>query len=283
MKPAVAGRHLRGRKVIVAGLVAALGCLAVPSLAAAGTPVGTITRAVADPGWERGKLAGSVRCVGCPGPSSTPDWTPMVFVQPSLPSYACDGDQWLDSDPNTKQVWSPGRQTSTAPVTFDLHDVPLLRGVHGQRVCVLVLHDHRYQEPVCLRQAEILGLPPSSCPYVDHWVAETAASATFTVEQPAPQPPLPEPRTPPVNPDVEQAPEPKPLTMATARARAKRALSRQLGKRWRQGTRRRVRCEVITATVIECRARWRYRERRQMRRVLVSKDDGTVKARVRSG
>jgi hypothetical protein len=274
-------------------LVAAVGqCLGIalllPGLAGA-APTASVTRAVADSTWGKAHVTGSVSCADCAGSSTYVRWTPIVTVQPSLPAYQCRGDEWADSDPNTRVLWGGGEQTGNASVPFDLRDAPILTGVFGQRLCVLVVHISRYREPLCLAQAPILGLDPNvACPPTDHIVDSALTSSILTVE--APQPP----QTPvveapsPAAPDVdtsEEAPATtpvRPLSVAEARVKALQALRKTLGRRWTRGIRKRLTCQRGgTSQAVSCRARWRYRGRAMTRRVNVGVDGAKVRALVR--
>jgi hypothetical protein len=125
-------RPMRTRLAVLA-LAVVVAVLVAPSAAAYS---GAITRAHANDTWTRGSIAGYVDWTDC---GSDPcSWLPIATVQPVLPAYGCRGDEALDSDPNTRNVWNGGGRTANGTATFDLADVPILSGVHGQRLCLSV-------------------------------------------------------------------------------------------------------------------------------------------------
>jgi hypothetical protein len=93
---------------------AALVLLGAPAFATA-EPTGALTLAESNNDWTTAHIAGSISENGQfagygPGyPASLVQWVPVVTVAPSLPEYNCQGDEWQDSDPNTRVVYSGGR------------------------------------------------------------------------------------------------------------------------------------------------------------------------------
>lgn len=147
----------------------------------------TITRATYNADYSRGSFAFTANFTDCSGSCT---WLPIATVQPSLPSYSCRGDEWRDQDPNTRQVWSGGNQTGNGSVTADLTDVPILTGVPGQRLCVSAVRQRSVQDPVCIAQAPILGIDPSTCPYVNQITSHALGGAILTSAPVAPVGPV---------------------------------------------------------------------------------------------
>lgn len=235
-------------------LAALLGLAILAPSAAASS--GAITRAYADPAWTRGSFAGQVTWTDCAGFCK---WLPVATVQPTLPVYRCLGDEVLDSDPNTYMVWSGGNHTTNEIASFDIGDVPILYGVQGQRLCVSVIETRRIQEPVCLVQAPILGLDPSTCPLVDKLVPHVVATTLLSLA-----PPTPLPTSPTTDPPENAAPAIRPRNVA------KVALARRFGKRWKRASAKQVTCRSLP-NGWACRVSWRYAGRRFKGKVLVSR------------
>ena len=264
----------------VIGLATLLATLAlVPTAGAA--PTAQIDVATVDAAWTKARVVGSVSCTDCAGSNAYIDWLPVVTAQPSLPEYSCRGDEWADSDQNTRVLWSGGKKTGNTTVRFDLADALILPGVFGQRVCVLVVHTSRYQEPVCLAQAPILGYPPSSCPLVDHIVDDPVTSGLLTVAPPAVAPPTDPPAGEVPPPALQPEPTPLFLSMTKARAKAKVALRAALGRRWVRGTKKKLSCARESPGAVKCAARWRYKGAKLLRRVSVTLDEDGLTAAVR--
>lgn len=177
------------------GLVTALAALALAQAAAGYS--GEITRADANDTWTRGSLAGSVNWTDCSG--SFCSWLPVATVQPALPTYNCRGDEGIDSDPNTVPVWSGGTRTANGLASFDVTEVPIVAGVHGQRLCLTAIEKVRMRDPVCVAQAPILGMDPNDCPLIDRIVGRVITSRFLTVPQRV-EPRPSDPRTPVVDP-----------------------------------------------------------------------------------
>lgn len=192
---------VRGKLWVV--LVAA--ALALPSQASASSAA--ISRAYSNPEWTRGSLAASVEWTGCQTGFAC-SWLAVATIQPSLPSYNCTGEEWLEagSDPNIQSIWSDGGHGANGATSFDLTGVPILPAVHGQRLCVSVVFDYWRRNPVCVIQAPILGLDPEvDCPFekVIQW--EDLASKLLEVEPPPPPAPVAaQETTPPPTPSVKR-------------------------------------------------------------------------------
>ena len=181
---------LRFRRACVRHLVA-LVCAAAAAFAGASAALassGQITQATATPDWTSGSVAGSVTWDGCSGNNAGGNcsWVPLAAAQPSTPSYACYGTDRFSSDPNIRQVWNGGGQTNNGTVSFNVPNASILYGVYGQRLCVYVLWTNHIQDPVCIAQAPILGIDPSTCPIVDRPTSTELVGAFFTVQQPSP-------------------------------------------------------------------------------------------------
>ena len=273
------------RRFLVASLLTGGLALTVP-LSASAAPTAAITRASTEPTWTRAHIAGTIACLDCAGSLTFSKWTPIVTVQPSLPEYYCRGDEWADSDPNTRVIWGGPQQTGNATIPFDVPDALIMAGVYGQRVCALVVHVSRYREPICVAQAPILGLDPNvACPLEDHIFDMPLTSSLLTVE--TPQTPAQEPAVPSIPPAGANLPDgpaselPARLSSNRARAAATSALRRKLGRRWTRGARKRFSYSRASSVKIVCRVRWRYRSRGESRRVTVTLDGAAIRTTVR--
>jgi hypothetical protein len=259
-------------KRALAAAVAALAASALLAQAAAASS-GSITRAYANATWTRGSLAGSVAWTDCGGGFCS--WIPIATVQPSLPEYGCQGDEALDSDPNTQVVWNGGGRNANGAVSFDLVDAPILNGVHGQRLCLSAVQTTQIRDPICAAQAPILGMDPNSCPLVNVIAGRVLATTLLGLEPApavvAPQPPV-VPQTSAPVPPVEQEP-------AKPAQRARAALVKRFGRRWRLGKAKRLRCRKAGKRWA-CRVTWREGRRRYKGTVFVS-DTGKATVRVR--
>lgn len=170
---------------LLAALVTA-GLLAGPASAS----TGTITRAYADPSWTKGSLAGSVTFDECQ-PGFACSWLAYATVQPSLPSYYCNGKEWLEySDRNIRMVWSQGGLTANGTTGFDLPSASILPAVHGQRLCVSVVYDFWRRDIVCVATAPVFGDDPNNCPYEKVIVSKALASKLLEIEPPPLAPPV---------------------------------------------------------------------------------------------
>lgn len=196
-------------------------------------------------------------------------------MQPTLPEYRCLGDEALDGDPNTQQVWSGGRRTTNGTATFDVVDVPILTGVHGQRLCLSAIETLRIRDPVCVAQAPILGMDPNNCPLIDRIVGRVIATALLTVEAPQLLPSSPPPTVPP----SEAAPVR--LSRREAERAAKHVLARRFGRKWQLGKRKRLICTRLGPTVRKCRVSWSYGTSHYKGRVVVSEDAEGIGTRIR--
>jgi hypothetical protein len=166
-----------GSAIVIAALLMVVG----PATATASS--GQISQATANESWTQGSFAFSATWTDCgSGPCN---WLPVATVQPALPEYGCQGDEALDSDPNTKLVWSGGQRTSNDTASASLNNVPILSGVHGQRVCLSVIETRQIRDPVCVAQAPVFGDDPNTCPFVDRIFNHVLASRLLEVSQPA--------------------------------------------------------------------------------------------------
>lgn len=173
----------RGKLLAALLLGTALAALLVASSAAASSA--QFTRAYFNSDYSRGSFAFTETFTDCSG---TCTWLPIATVQPSLPSYSCRGDEWNDSDPNTKVVWTGANQTGNSTVSADLSDVPILTGQSGQRICVSGVRQMQVRDPVCVAQAPILGMDPSTCPFVSRISGLAVGSAILTLAPATPPP-----------------------------------------------------------------------------------------------
>ncbi len=145
-----------------------------------------------------------------------------MTVAPSLPEYSCQGDEWSDSDPNTRVVYSGGARTAPGTVAFDVPAASILPGVYGQRACLSEVATINRQEPVCIVQAPILGKDPHTfCPFVNTITQRFVAGKTITPTQTAVGNSTTPPTTPPTSPGAGPAlPQPISLSKSEARNRA---------------------------------------------------------------
>ena len=200
---------------------------------------GQINHAYANQDWTRGSFAMSVTWTDCgSGPCS---WLPVATVQPTLPSYSCHGDEALDSDPNTRNVWSGGNQSANGTVATDISDVPILSGVQGQRLCVSVIEQRQIRDPVCVAQAPVFGMDPNDCPFINQIVYHVLATKLLTLQ-----------------PGTAAQAGGDALTKSTARKSARRALKRKFGRRYKRGKRKRLNCAKKSETKFKCRVKWVY-------------------------
>jgi hypothetical protein len=259
-----------------AAILAILGaCLVIAPAADAYS--GQITRAWTNANWTRGNIAGSVTWTDCTDPCS---WIPYATVQPSLPDYRCLGDELLDNDPNTSQIWSGGGHTTNGTASFDLPNTPILTGVYGQRVCLMAIETLHIRDPVCVAQAPILGLDPNDCPFIDRYVGRVIATALLT-QAPVLVLDPPAPPQPPKKPSTEIKPDPvSVLTKTEARNGTTKALSRKFGKRWKRGRSKHLKCARRSETKLSCAVSWRFGDFRYKGRVTVSESHAGVKARI---
>jgi hypothetical protein len=139
---------------------------------------GQITRANANLNWTLGSFAMSLSWTECG--ASDCYWRPVATVQPTLPSYACTGDEALDSDPNTELVWNGGAETTNTTASFDESDVDILQGVQGQRLCLSVITGARSQQ--CIQMMIEKGEDPNLCPLIDRTTHRVFASTFLTVD-----------------------------------------------------------------------------------------------------
>ncbi len=230
---------MKSTAALAATLIAAFVMIAVP----ASPSTGEITSAVASPDWIHGSVAGSVAWDQCPEGCQ---WTAFAYVEPSLPEYHCGSEDLFNSDPNVRQIWNSGAQTTNGTTRLNVTNAAILPGVFGQKACLVVVYHRSYIDPICRTQAEVLegfGGPPweTVCLSEDHTLFEPHGSRVFTVE-PATSPVIPAPVVPPpaviVAPSIPVAPSthvviPKPLTQAQKLAKALKACrkDRKKGKR----------------------------------------------------
>jgi hypothetical protein len=231
-------------------LGAAILVISAPPATAA--PTGTLTTAETDSGWTKAHIAGSMTEDGVLSgygpdyPAHLVEWRPVVTVAPSLPAYACDGTEPLDSDPNTTNAYWGPTQTTPGTFPFDIPNAAILNGVYGQRACLTEVATVSAQQAVCIVQAPILGMDPHACPFVQKIVSTVAAGKLITLAPP------------PTTPD-DPAPTPT-LTLgrSEALAQARKALKRQLRSFQRGHARKILITKTINATRRRCRASWTY-------------------------
>lgn len=240
-------------------VVAALGVVAPDAQAT----TGAITTATATADWTQGHIAGSITWTDCAAASCP--WTPIVTVQPSLPEYYCRGDESLDSDPNTRVVWSGGQQTTDTTVAFDVPEALILPGVFGQRACLSAIETVHHQDPLCVAQAPIFGMDPASCPVQAYTTTtQPIASALLAVPPPAPDP------SPPIPDPPATLPPSTALTAPFAKRTATTALGKRYGAKWKKGSHRSLSCHRLAAQTYECPVSFRYKRQRFAGRVVVS-------------
>jgi hypothetical protein len=269
----------KGRRRARSAGVAAIGAaiLAVAPALAVAEATGTLTTAEADSAWTKAHIAGSMTedghfaGYGPDYPAYLVDWRPVVTVAPSLPVYACLGDEPLDSDPNTKVVYWGTTQTAPGTVPFDLPDAGILTGVYGQRVCLSEAATVSAQQFVCIVQAPILGMDPHACPIVNKLTMRSTAAKTIT-QAPAPQ----QTPTPTPSPTPTAGPTPTPTpTMTLGRSeginQARKALNRRYGSYRRGHARQITAARTGNPAQRRCRASWTYRSRDYRATVTVTK------------
>jgi hypothetical protein len=245
-----------------ASLVAAV--LAMAPAAATAAPTGTLTTAETDSGWAKAHIAGSMTEDGVfsgygPGyPAYLVEWRPVVTAAPSLPAYACDGTEPLDSDPNTTVVYWGPTQTGPGTVPFDIPSGAILNGVYGQRACLIEVATVSAQQAVCIVQAPILGMDPHACPFENKIVPSVTAGKLISL---APPPATPDDPTPTAT---------LALGRGEALAQARKALKRRL-RTFRRGHARKVTVtKTINATRRRCHATWTYRRYRYSATVTIT-------------
>lgn len=249
--------------------VVALAAMALGAPSASAS-TGAITRAHADPAWTVGSIAGSVAWTDCDHAGCR--WVPYATVQPATPDYRCLGDEWLDNDPNTRQVWSGGQFTANGITSFDMANASVLTGVYGQRLCLMAIRTDHKPHPVCLAQQQTF--PGLECPPVDQFFGVVLASSFLVVPPPVTAP------APPAGGGDVAAPKPIRLTDSTAARAAKLSLAKRFGKRWRKGSNRKVSCSRKSAARFRCKAAWRYDGRARKATVVVTKTAAGVKVKL---
>lgn len=202
----------------IAVLAVLMATLGVVSSASASS--GEFTRALADPTWTKGSLAGSATWTDCQQGFPC-KWLPYVSVQPSLPSYACHGDELIEDDPNVRIAWTGGNQSTNSMLGFDLPSVNILHSVQGQRVCLSAIYGFWRRDPVCVATAPVFGDDPEDCPFEEALFAKVLTSKFLEIEPPPAPPPPPAPTAAPV-----AAPPTKPKPKARHCPKGKRKVHR---------------------------------------------------------
>jgi hypothetical protein len=122
---------------LIATIVLAAGATA----ASAQASTGAFTRAGATPDWSHGNIAGSVTWTECN--ANCDSWLALVFVQPT--TLPCRAEEWSDSgEPNEQMVYDSLGQHANATLSFEKLNESLLRGVYGQRLCMIGIQSTRY-------------------------------------------------------------------------------------------------------------------------------------------
>lgn len=191
-------------------LIATTFCATLIAAAAVQASTASFSRTEIDGAFTVGNIAGSVTWTDCDTPGC--QWIPFVSLQPELPSYACRGDEAIDSDPNTTVIYNGGGQAANGAVTFDLANV---QTSGRRRVCASVYETRKEQDPLCVAQAPILGMDPATCPLVNRYYPHALATATL---QPSAPPATATPAatsTPGPSPSTSPAPTPAPTSAPT--------------------------------------------------------------------
>ncbi len=196
---------------------------------------GSFSHATATSDWSRGSFAGTVNWTDCNAGCNS--YLILVYAEPAV--YTCHAEDWLEeSDPNIRQVWNSGGQTTNKTISFEQTNVSLIPGVYGQRVCMI-------------------GIQSTATEFGTIVHEQLVASRLFELETPVP-PPAPPPATAGV-PASAPATTPKAKTNRCARLRRqmgqlrrraraarrdnKRQRAARLRKRLRQTTKRhRAKC-----------------------------------------
>lgn len=198
-------------RLAVACVLLMVALAAAPSGARATTVMagGQFTSATVDPNWTQANFAGSVSRTDCAVGNSQCNWIAIITAQPSLPAYACAGSDWSDasSDHNIRIVWSSVAQHANATVPFNVTGAPVLQGVYGQRLCLTVVYDDWYPDPVCVAQQPIVG---GDCPPVNHPGTATVVATRLLAVQPNSPPTAgpPAATSPPATPPTATSPPP---------------------------------------------------------------------------
>jgi hypothetical protein len=253
-------------RTVLAVLIVAASVVAPP---AAQATTGSITTATANSDWTQGHVVGSITVSDCSSPDCT--WLPLLTVQPSLPEYNCRGDELTDTDPNTQPYWFGAQQMANGTVPFD-QAAGILRGVYGQRACLLIRVTRKYPDPACITIAQYLGNDPvTACPPEAHTFFAPVTSAILTVPAaPAPDPQPAAQGDPPPPADPGAPPPPTALTAAFAKRTATTALAKRYAVKWKKGHHRKVSCHRLAAQTFECPTSFRYKRQRFAGRVVVS-------------
>ena len=175
-----------GLIAVTAGtLVLALGGLAQASS-------GAFTTAFATPDWAYARFSGTGQATPCPSVGAC-SFTPTVIAVPSLPEYGTCDEVVLDSDPNTMTSWTGGSYSANTTFAFDVAHAPILHGVYGQRLCLMVFGNREIIDVVCEVQREVLeefdGKPRPPCALRKVVFEERLASTLLSVEPPPAAPP----------------------------------------------------------------------------------------------
>jgi len=130
----------RGRGRIAALAIAALLTVGVGS---ASGSTGTFTKAIATTDWSHGSFAGSVTWTECA--TNCGGWLAVVEVQPT--TIPCAATEWAESNPNIRMVWDSLGQHGSVTVPFEVNEAEILRGVYGQRLCLIGIQSYQSTYP----------------------------------------------------------------------------------------------------------------------------------------
>lgn len=127
---------------------------------------GQFSHATATSDWSRGSFAGSVNWTDCN--AGCDSYLVLVYNEPAV--YTCHASDWKEeSDPNIRQVWNSGSQTSNRTIPIEANDVELLPGIYGQRLCMI-------------------GIQSTETEFGTFVSQQLVASTLFQVESPPPPP-----------------------------------------------------------------------------------------------
>jgi hypothetical protein len=187
----------RLRVFLGTGMVVAT-CALAPSAALAYSS-GTFTKAVATEDWTHGSFAATVNAAPCGAGACS--YSAVVFAQPNLPAYNCKSEEFFDNDRNTEQLYGiTGGDKKTANASFEVSasNIPILRGVYGQRYCLELIGEREVPDVLCETQRKVIeefdeeyggpGGPHSPCPPRKVIFGEYVAGSLMTAEVPPPAP-----------------------------------------------------------------------------------------------
>ncbi|MBN8867525.1 MAG: hypothetical protein J0H98_08220 [Solirubrobacterales bacterium] len=215
-------------------LIGALILLGTPGAASAN--VAWFDRAEANQDWTTGSFSGSITWDSCTPKAC--EWQPVLLA---IPASGVDCEPaLLYGSTNRAIVWVGPTRYEPGTFTFSVEDASIMRGVHGQKACMVVTYKSEARDIFCE-----FDNPPSSCPTIVEETAGALGSRVMTEAAPA-------------------------LTRAKAARIARSKIAAKYGRVWRQGSRRRITCRP-QSNGFRCSARWRFKHKYHRAVVLVRK------------